>query len=86
MSVADYPIEKTLMEGNTCLEHRLFMCNRCLVKEVARLKTVMGTLANILGGPVAAMSDELRSEERAQRIEVVVDIISGVVSEPTGIV
>jgi len=86
LSVADYPIEKTLMEGSTCVEHRLFMCNRCLVKEVARLKTVMGTIANILGGPVAAMSEELRSEERAQRIEIAVKIISGVAAEPTGIV
>lgn len=87
MSVADYPIEKTLMEGSSCIEHRIFHCDRgCLVKEIARLKTVMGTIANILGGPVAAMSEALRSEERAERIDIAVKIISGVAAEPTGIV
>jgi hypothetical protein len=74
------------MEGSSCIEHRIFMCNVCMKKEIARLKTVMGTIANILGGPVAAMSEELRSEERAERIDIAVKIISGVAAEPTGIV
>ncbi len=81
MSAERYPIPPTLMEEKTCLEHSLFMCNRCLVKEVERLKEIMGTLANILGGPVAAMSEALRSEERAERIDSAVVIIANVVGE-----
>lgn len=81
MTADRYPIPPTLMDGKTCLEHRLFMCNRCLVNEVERLKEIMGTVANILGGPVAPMTAEVRSQERAERIDSAVAIIAKVVGE-----
>lgn len=82
MSIADYPIPKPLLRpsSRTCIEHSLFMCGKCLVKEVDRLREIMGTTANILGGPVAAMSEELRSREREERIVKAVEIIGKVMA------
>jgi|CXWL01.1.fsa_nt_gi hypothetical protein len=82
MAIADYPIPKSFLRpsSRTCEEHALFMCNKCMVKEVDRLREIMGTVANILGGPVAAMSEELRSREREERIEKGVEIIGKVMA------
>jgi len=79
--IADYPIPQTFMKGNTCTEHSVFMCNRCAIKEIARLREIMGTVANILGGPVAPMTDAVRSRERAERIDRAVQIIARVARE-----
>jgi hypothetical protein len=81
--IADYPIPKSLLRpsSRTCIEHALFMCNKCLTKEVDRLREIMGTVGNILGGPVAPMTEEVRSRERAERIEKSVEIIGRVLRD-----
>lgn len=83
MAIADYPIPKSFLRpsSRTCEEHALFMCSKCMVKEVDRLREIMGTVANILGGPVAPISEKVRSEERAARIEKSVEIIGRVLRD-----
>lgn len=71
-----------IMEGKTCVDHRVFMCNKCLVLEVERLEAALvcarlalAEVGNILGGPTAPISAEVREEERKRRIERAVEIV-----------
>lgn len=78
--------------GNkTCVEHNLYMCNRCLVKEcellreqLAAARLTLAQVGNVIGGPVAAMSDELRHSERVTRIDKAALMIAEALNSESG--
>jgi len=84
------PADDGILGSSVCEEHSLYMCNKCLRKEVERLRLdlaaanlTLATVGNIIGGPIGAFTEyEGGFRERGERIQRAVKLIATALGGP----